>query len=219
MTQVGFIGLQVHGIGNKSDGPYEVRWKNIKIQDLGSHTWDPIFNGKTLTGWRTLPGGTWSVENDSIIGKSPKEEKRHGILLTEKEFSNFTVKAKFKVNSGDSGFYFRCEPVSGGVSVNGFQVEVDFSQETGGLYETGGRGWVIKPTKEDIPKKKYKPGKWSDLSLSAHDGRIVVHINGQKTAELINDKGRTSGHIGLQLHGGDTMDVEFKDLAILSPKK
>ena len=219
MTQVGFIGLQVHGIGNKSDGPYEVRWKNIKIQDLGSHTWDPIFNGKTLNGWRALPGGTWSVENKSIIGKSPKEEKRHGILLTEKKFSNFTVKAKFKVNSGDSGFYFRCEPVSGGVSVHGFQVEVDFSQETGGLYETGGRGWVIKPTKEDIPKKKYKPGTWSDLSLSAHDGRIVVHINGQKTAELLNDKGRTSGHIGLQLHGGDTMDVEFKDLAILTPKK
>ena len=219
MTQVGFIGLQVHGIGKKSDGPYEVRWKNIKIQDLGSHTWDPIFNGKTLNGWRALPGGTWSVENKSIIGKSPKEEKRHGILLTEKKFSNFTVKAKFKVNSGDSGFYFRCEPVSGGVSVHGFQVEVDFSQETGGLYENGGRGWVIKPTKEDIPKKKYKPGTWSDLSLSAHDGRIVVHINGQKTAELLNDKGRTSGHIGLQLHGGDTMDVEFKDLAILTPKK
>ena len=74
-------------------------------------------------------------------------------------------------------------------------------------------------SKEDIPKKKYKPGTWSDLSLSARDGRIVVHINGQKTAELLNDKGRTSGHIGLQLHGGDTMDVEFKALAILTPKK
>jgi hypothetical protein len=29
----GFIGLQVHGIG-KDEGPYEVRWRNIKIKDL-----------------------------------------------------------------------------------------------------------------------------------------------------------------------------------------
>ena len=218
MTQSGFIGLQVHGIGNKADGPYEVRWKNIRIQDLGVHHWKPIFNGKNLEGWRALPGGTWTVKDETILGKSPKEEKRHGILLTEKQFKDFTVKANFRVNSGDSGFYFRCDPVKGGVSVHGFQVEVDYSQETGGLYETGGRGWVVKPSDAEIPKKKYKPGEWTDLSLSAHEGRVVVHINGQKTAELINDKGRSSGHIGLQLHGGDTMDVEFKNISILSRK-
>ncbi|MEO2185398.1 MAG: DUF1080 domain-containing protein, partial [bacterium] len=97
-------------------------------------------------------------------------------------------------------------------------VEVDHSQETGGLYETGGRAWVVKPSDADIPKKKYKPGEWTDLNLSAHGGRVVVHINGQKTAELINDKGRSSGHIGLQLHGGDTMDVEFKNISLLAPK-
>ena len=42
-----------------------------------------------------------------------------------------------------------------------------------------------------------------------------IYENGQKTAELINDKGRKSGHIGLQLHGGDTMDVEFKNIEVL----
>ena len=29
----GFIGLQVHGI-KKGDGPYEVRWRNIRLKDL-----------------------------------------------------------------------------------------------------------------------------------------------------------------------------------------
>ena len=81
MTQSGFIGLQVHGIGNKTDGPYEVRWKNIRIKDLGSHKWKPIFDGKSLNGWKALPGGTWTVNEGRIIGKSPKEEKRHGILF------------------------------------------------------------------------------------------------------------------------------------------
>lgn len=31
-SKCGFIGLQVHGVGNK--GPFEVRWRNIKIKDL-----------------------------------------------------------------------------------------------------------------------------------------------------------------------------------------
>jgi hypothetical protein len=31
-SQCGFIGLQVHGVGDK--GPFEVRWRNIKIKDL-----------------------------------------------------------------------------------------------------------------------------------------------------------------------------------------
>ena len=216
MTPSGLIGLQVHGIGNKKDGPYEVRWRNIRIKDLGKQEWKPLFDGKTLTGWKALPGGTWQVVDGAIVGKSPRSERRHGILLSEQAFTDFTARAKFRVLSGDSGFYFRCKQVKGGVSVHGFQVEVDFSQETGGLYETGGRGWVVKPSKEEIPKKKYKPGEWTDLELSARAGRIVVRINGTKTAELVNDPGRTEGHIGLQLHGGDEMHVEFKDIAILS---
>ena len=28
----GFIGLQVHGVGNK--GPYEVAWRNLEIKEL-----------------------------------------------------------------------------------------------------------------------------------------------------------------------------------------
>ena len=217
MTSSGLIGLQVHGIGNKKDGPYEVRWRNIRIKNLGKHEWHPLFDGKTLAGWNALPGGTWQVVEGAIVGKSPKSERRHGILLSEQSFRDFTARARFRVLSGDSGFYFRCKQVKGGVSVHGFQIEVDFSQETGGLYETGGRAWVVKPTKEEIPRKKYKPGEWTDLELSARGGRVVVRINGRKTAELVDDPGRKEGHIGLQLHGGQDMHVEFKDIEILTP--
>ena len=216
MSLRGFIGLQVHGVGNREGDPLQVRWRNLKIQDLGAHRWRPIFDGNSLDGWRALPGGKWTVEEGAIVGRSPRSESRHGILMSEAEYGDFSLRAKFRVHSGDSGFYFRCEPVKGGVSVHGFQVEIDSSQETGGLYETGGRGWVVKPTEDEIPKKKYSPGEWSDLSLSAHGGRVVVQINGVKTAELIDDeKGRAAGFLGLQLHGGDEMHVEFKDLQIL----
>ena len=174
----------------------------------------PIFDGKTLKGWTPAPGGKWEVKNGAIVGTSPKSERRHGILLTDKQYSDFVVKAKFRVHSGDSGFYFRAERVKSAVSVNGFQVEVDTSQETGGLYETGGRAWVHHPTAEVIKKRRYKKGEWTDLELSAIGGHIVVKINGVISTELKNDKGRAKGHIGLQLHGGQVMHVEFKDILI-----
>ncbi len=174
----------------------------------------PLFDGKSLTGWTALPSGTWTVEDGAIVGKSPKSEKRHGMLLSEKQYSDFIVTAKFRVLSGDSGFYFRSERVDSKVSVNGFQVEVDSSQETGGLYETGGRAWVNKPTEADIPKKNYQPGEWTTLELRAVGRDIEVKINGVVTSKLTNDKGRLKGHFGLQLHGSDEMHVEFKDIHI-----
>jgi hypothetical protein len=175
----------------------------------------PLFDGKSLNGWTPTPGGKWEVSEGAIVGTSPKSERRHGILLTDRTFSDFVVKAKFRVLSGDSGFYFRVERVKSGVSVHGFQVEVDSSQETGGLYETGGRGWVQKPTADAITKRNYKRGNWTDLELSAIGGDIVVKVNGVVSSELKKDKSRRKGRIGLQLHGGQDMHVEFRDIMIL----
>ena len=173
-----------------------------------------LFDGKTLKGWTPAPGGTWEVKDGAILGMSPKSEPRHGILLNDKSYRDFVVRARFKVTKGDSGFYFRAERVKSNVSVNGFQVEVDSSQETGGLYETGGRAWVIKPAVADIPAKKYVPGEWTDLEVNARGKNVTVKINGVVTAELTDDPGRTEGYFGLQLHGGMDMHVEFKELWI-----
>ena len=175
----------------------------------------PLFDGKSLNGWTPMPGGKWEVNDGTIIGTSPKNERRHGILLTDREFSDFVVKAKFRVIDGNSGFYFRAERVKSRVSVRGFQVEVDKTQNTGGLYETGGRGWVHRPTAEVIKKRLYKPGEWTDLELSAIGGHIVVKINGVVSSELKKETRHLRGHIGLQLHGGQNMHVEFREIAIL----
>jgi hypothetical protein len=40
-------------------------------------------------------------------------------------------------------------------------------------------------------------------------------VNGIKSAELLDDPGRTSGHIALQLHGGQDMLVEYRQIEIL----
>ncbi len=53
------------------------------------------------------------------------------------------------------------------------------------------------------------------MSVVAIGKRIVVSVNGKQTAELKDDPGRTKGFIALQLHGGQDMDVLFKDIEIL----
>lgn len=180
----------------------------------GAGNFKHLFDGKTLKGWTPTPGGKWEVRDAVIVGTSPKSERRHGILLSDRQYTNFVVKAQFRAIQGDSGFYFRVQRVNHAVSVKGFQVEVDTTQETGGLYETLGRGWVHKPTKEVVKQRKYQPGEWTDIELSAIDGNLTVKINGVISTKLANDTGSPSGHFGLQLHGSADLHVEFRNLKI-----
>ena len=206
----GHIALQHHG-----EKGLTYRFRNVRIKDLGGHRWRPLFDGKSLDSWAPTPGGKWEVRDGAIVGTSPKAERRHGLLVHAAPVKDFTVRARFKVVSGDSGFYFRTKRVASGVAVNGFQVEIDSSPETGGLYETGGRAWVHKPNKKQVKQAKYKVGAWNGLELSAHGGHIVVKINNRVTSELKADPGRRDGLIALQLHGGQDMHVEYKDIEIL----
>ena len=48
--------------------------------------------------------------------------------------------------------------------------------------------------------------------------QVTVKINGVVSTKLTNDKGRTEGHIGLQLHGGQVMHVEYKDIKLRTLK-
>ena len=218
---LGFIGLQVHGV--KRDDPLTVMCRNLRIKDLGKHAWKPIWDGKTTEGWETMPGGQWKIVEDKdgnyIHGTSPASERSHGMFITKQPYKDFTLRVKAKINKGNSGLYFRVEKRKGGVNVAGFQAELDATKDNGGLYETSGRAWVVKPTPEDV-KKWWKVGQWNEMTVSAHGTRVVVHVNGFKTAELPNDeKGRREGFIALQMHGGQEMDVMFKDIEMLVAEK
>ncbi len=176
--------------------------------------WKALFDGKNLDNWETLPGGTWKVENGVLIGKQPPDEKRHGMLVSKEKYSDFEVKLSYKAVKGNSGFYFRSEKVKHAVSLKGFQAEIDAdAKDPGGLYETLGRSWVSRVSPEKV-KTFYKSKEWNEMLIRAEGNNIDVYVNGVQTASLKNDKGNFEGYFGLQMHGGQEMHIEFKDIYI-----
>jgi hypothetical protein len=220
-TQKGFIALQVHNIKQPEQNGTQVQWRDLKITDLGEHTWAPLFDGKTLNGWIASGGGAWSVVEGAISGTSAANEARYGLLVSEKEYGDFTIKAVFRVTQGNSGFYLRGQTGESEGGITGLQAEICADDETGGLYESGGRQWVAQTDKKLMTEKKvYRSGDWNELWVSASGPRVVVHINGTKTADFIDPQPmRLQGKFALQLHGGQDMKVEFRSIEQLVPKK
>ncbi len=70
-----------------------------------------------------------------------------------------------------------------------------------------------------IIAKVVKHGDWNQITVTAIGDDITVSLNGVTVTELLGDtKCQKEGHIALQLHGGQDMHVEFKDIAILALK-
>jgi len=171
-----------------------------------------LWDGKTFNGWHIIGKGTWKIEDGAIHGTHAKSESEFGHLVTDRAFTNFTVRLKYRTIKGNSGLYFRIDE-KGFSGVSGFQAEIDPTQDAGGLYETNGRAWVSKPTPEQV-KTWFKPGEWNEMTVTARGRNITVTVNGKTSAELKNDPGRLSGKFALQVHGGQDGDVWFKDIEI-----
>lgn len=184
---------------------------DIRGEDL---EWQPLFDGTTLDGWDILPGGMWEVKEGLIVGTSPASETRHGILLCKEKVADFTLRLKYRALHGNSGLYFRVDTVKSDVTVHGFQAEIDEAKDIGGLYETGGRGWVVQPGADQVAAY-FNPQAWNEMIIAARGRHVLVFVNGHKTASLIDDRGRTEGFLGLQLHGNMKMHVQFKDIEII----
>ena len=106
--------------------------------------WTPLFNGKDLAGWKNYGLEKWTVQGGEILGEAVTKE--YGYLGTEKTYVNFEMRGKFKAEgTGNSGIFYHA--VIDGTSIQGVQVEVDPrpGMHTGGLYETGGRQWIVWP--------------------------------------------------------------------------
>ncbi|NQT52458.1 DUF1080 domain-containing protein [bacterium] len=203
----GHIALQHHGEKGKV-----VRYRSVRIMDLGKRRWLPLVNEKNLATWQSNGAARWTVEKEDIVGR--KDGGGYGLLFSPRPYRDFTVKFQVKAVRGNAGFYIRAEKMPGTQGARGLQLEIDPTKDQSGLYEPHGREWVAKPD-QAVVKKHYKRREWNEMAVSAQGRRIVVHLNGRKTVDLPNDPGRLEGFFALGTHGGN-VEVRFKDIQILS---
>ena len=171
-----------------------------------------IFNGKNLDGWIVHGSEKWYVDEGELICESGPDEK-YGYLSTVKFYNDFILTLDFKQESnGNSDVFFRSRIE--GTKISGWQVEVaPPKNNTGGIYESYGRGWLIKP--DLIKDNILKMGKWNHMKIKVVGSSVATWLNGTKMVEL-DDKqiGQGKGAIALQIHDGGGIKVRWKNIRI-----
>ena len=171
-----------------------------------------LFNGFDLEGWNIHGTEKWYVEAGVLICESgPKEE--YGYLSTDKFYDDFILTLEFKQEAnGNSGVFFRS--TLDGTKISGWQVEVaPPNHDTGGIYESYGMGWLIKPNaKKD---KVLKMGEWNKMKIRIVGEKVTTWLNGKKMAYLSDEKiGAGKGAIALQIHDGGGIKVMWRNINI-----
>lgn len=173
---------------------------------------ESLFNGKDLEGWNIHGTELWYVENGLLVCESGPD-KAYGYLSTTKYYDNFDLTLEFKQEAnGNSGVFIRSRVE--GTKVSGWQVEVaPPGYDTGGVYESYGRGWLIKPEKEK--DKALKMGEWNTMRIRVIGDQIESWLNGTPMITLKDEKiGQGKGSIALQIHDGGGIKVRWKNLVV-----
>ena len=172
-----------------------------------------LFDGKSLDGWTAYGTEKWYVEDGELISESGPDAQ-YGYLATDKYYDDFEVTLKFKQEAnGNSGVFIRSTVE--GTKVSGWQVEVaPKGSNTGGVYESYGRGWLIKPDpeKDDVLKE----GEWNTMKIRVVGPELTSWLNGVEMVSITDEKiGEGKGSIALQIHDGGGIKVRWKDIRVI----
>lgn len=167
--------------------------------------WEPLFNGKDLTGWRPLNGSApYAVVDGAIVGSTVMGSP-NSFLATEKTYGDFILELEVRQDVGptNSGVQFRSlsNPQENNGRVHGYQFEIDPSSRawTGGIYDEARRGWLYPGTLNPSARDLYQFGRWNLIRIEAIGTSLRTWVNGIPVAHVIDDL-TPEGFIALQVH-------------------
>ncbi|MEJ6980494.1 DUF1080 domain-containing protein [Pedobacter sp. P351] len=170
-------------------------------------SWENLFNGRNLSGWRQLNGkARYEVSNGEIVGTTVSKEP-NSFLVTEKNYGDFILELELLVDTSmNSGIQIRSLSSADYQNgrVHGYQVEIDPAERawSGGIYDEARRGWLYPLELNPEGKKAFKNNTWNKYRIECIGSTIRTWVNGIPTAHLIDDKTK-EGFIALQVHSID----------------
>ena len=165
-----------------------------------------IFNGKNLDGWKAPEGNIWWTANEGILTAKSDPDKKGSILWTDKEYKDFIIQLDFKFGKGtvDSGIFIRNE---------NDQIQIG---ESGSLKRDmtcspyiPGKGY---PAEAKNIKELLKMDDWNTIKVKAQGSVYTMWLNGEEVLTYDSDTAIEKGPVGLQLHPGRDMDIEFRNI-------
>ena len=196
-----------------------------------------IFDGQTLKGWDGNPE-FWRVEDGAITGQTTKDkmlEANTFIIWREGELADFELKIEYRTN-GNSGIQYRSFEVEDKKWViGGYQADMDNGDDWSGLLygekfrnilsKRGEKVVISEDGKREIVgsvgdsqklQSHIKKEEWNEYHVIAKGNHFSQRINGVLMSELIDkDKiARVSGLLALQLHTGQPMKVQFRNIRV-----
>ena len=198
-----------------------------------------LFNGKDLSGWKGNPK-IWFVRDGAITGQTTEQNRiseNNFLLWTGGDVTDFELRAKFRIENGNSGIYFHSKERTDMHHEALIGPQADFSADgrwTGVvmeytmrniLAERGQKVRIDKTGRKELVGsvgdptellKRLKPEQWNDYTVITNKGHTVLKINDVIMCEIEdNDPKRVpTGKLALQVHQGPPMLVQFKDIRL-----
>ena len=209
-------------VGLMSDGSVQQLSGNLRNAILQAESGHPLFDGNTFKGWIGDTNHTWRIEEGALVGGSLSTNvPRNEFLCTERNYTNFLLRLKFKLN-GKSGF------INGGVQFRsqraasppnemvGYQADIGEPSYWGSLYDESRRNKTLVPAPMDQLQKVLNRDDWNLYEIRCEGRRIRLAINGVQTVDYTeaDDSIPQFGLIGLQIHGGAVAEAAYKDITI-----
>ena len=191
-----------------------------------------LFNGKDLSGWKG-DSDVWSVK-DGVIHGTSHDKKLAGntfLILDGDDLEDFHLVYEARCFGNNSGVMYRSEVLDDKKFVmRGSQCDLHPNPPyLAMLYGERERGIVTKRGEtmkiDEAGKKKvistFVPEalditQWLTYEITCKGNHIVHKVNGEVAIDLTdNDKNRIrKGRIGLQLHQGKPMKVDFRNIRL-----
>jgi Domain of Unknown Function (DUF1080) len=170
-----------------------------------TQAWTTLIDGdKGLANFDVVGQANWSGADGAVqasAGTPPAS-----FIVTRTSYKDVMIRAEFwSSDDANSGIFIRCQDPKTITDENCYEANI-FDQRPDPTYATGA---IVKVAKLTAPMIK-AGGQWNVMEVTAKGSRLVVTLNGTKTADIEDGK-LASGPIALQWGRGT---IKFRKVQV-----
>ncbi|MDR1455041.1 MAG: DUF1080 domain-containing protein [Tannerella sp.] len=205
-----------------------------------------VFDGQSLDGWEYDPVYWRVENGCMVGEVTPATLLSRNTFIIRKDLvlEDFELKVEYRISeNGNSGVSYRNERVADvPYALKGYQADIDGrNQYTGQNYEERGRQFLAlrgqtvvidslyrSPSHQDVSaidfqhdplNRHIRKNDWNEYRIVAKGNRLQHYLNGVLASDVTDSDAanrRLSGLLGVQVHVGPPMKVEFRNFRIKS---